>query len=174
MKKLLSYGMPFSLFLLAMQSGMASDVNNFTINYSIGVRPATCEVHTSNVDIVFEDAIGANMLETLGNMTEWNSGHSIELTNCEPGLKINMWMAGTPDQDIQFYKNEGTANNIMIELSGDDKNISYQNGSVQAFQLQPQQTAISIPLKARLLNNGNGAATPGTVRAVVTATFSYN
>ena len=32
MKKLLSYGMSFSLFLLAMQSGMATEVNNFTIN----------------------------------------------------------------------------------------------------------------------------------------------
>lgn len=174
MKKLLSYGMSFSLFLLAMQSGMATEVNNFTINYSIGVRPATCEVHTSNVDIVFEDAIGANMLETLGSMTEWNSGYSIELTNCEPGLRVNMWMAGTPDQDVQFYKNEGTAKNIMVELSGDEENHSYQNGYLKVFQLQPQQTAISIPLKARLLNNGQGATTSGTVRAVVTATFSYN
>lgn len=174
MKKLLSYGMSFSLFLLAMQSGMATEVNNFTINYSINVQPSTCEVHTTNVDIVFKDAIGANMLETLGDMTEWNSGYSIELTGCEPGSKINMWMAGTPDQDIQFYKNEGTADNIMIELSGDDKNISYQNGSVQIFQLKSQESNFSTPLKARLLNNGHGAATPGTVRAVVTATFSYN
>jgi type 1 fimbria pilin len=173
MNKLLSYGMSFSLFLLAMQSGMATDVNNFTINYSIGVRPATCEAHTSNVDIVFKDAIGANMLENLGDHTDWNSGYSIELTDCEPGTLVSMEMAGSPDTNTQFYKNDGTAENIMIELSGDDENHSYYNGFVKDFYLPSQENSLSIPLKARLLNNGQGPATPGTVKAVVTATFSY-
>ncbi|QLK61249.1 fimbrial protein [Enterobacteriaceae bacterium Kacie_13] len=173
MKKLLSYGISFSLLLLAMQSGLATEVNNVTINYSINVKPSTCEVHTSNVDIIFKDAIGANMLASLGTFTSWNSGYSIELTGCEPGAKIEMWMAGATDKDVQFYKNEGTAENIMVELSGDDRNISYQNGSVQVFQLASQESNLSIPLKARLLNNGFGPATPGTVKAVVTATFSY-
>lgn len=174
MKKLLSYGVSLSIFLLSMQSGMATDVNNVIINYSINVIPSTCEVHTSNVDIVFKDAIGANTLATLGDATDWNSGYSIELTGCEPGSRINMTMAGTPAANAQFYKSEGGAENIMIELSGDEANHSYQNGYLKVFDLAPQESNLSIPLKARLLNNGQGPATPGTVKAVVTATFSYN
>jgi type 1 fimbria pilin len=174
MKKLLSYGMSFSLFLLAMQSGMASNENNFTINYSIGVRPATCEFHTSDVDIIFKDSIGANMLESTGDATDWNSGYSIELTGCDPGTLISMTMAGTPDADVQFYKNDGTAENIMIELSGDNGNQRYYNGFTKDFYVSPQETSLSIPLKARLLNNGHGTVTPGSVNAVVTATFNYN
>ncbi|MCQ4170643.1 fimbrial protein [Hafnia paralvei] len=174
MNKLFLTGMLQVMLCLSAQAYAASDDNTVVINYSGLVVAATCEVRTGNVDIVFKDAIGANMLETLGDMTEWNSGYSIELIGCEPGSKVNMLMAGTPDPDVQFYKNEGTAKNIMIELSGDEENHSYQNGYVKVFQLQPQQSDLSIPLKARLLNNGQGAATPGTVRAVVTATFSYN
>ncbi|RXJ16396.1 fimbrial protein [Lelliottia nimipressuralis] len=152
----------------------ASEVNTVTINYSGLVVAATCEVKTNNVDIIFKDAIGANTLATLGDATDWNSGYSIELVDCEPGSRVSMTMAGTPDKDIQFYKNEGTAENVMIELSGDEENHSYQNGYLKVFDLDPQQSDLSIPLKARLLNNGHGPATPGQVKAIITASFIYN
>ncbi|MGA5653538.1 fimbrial protein [Rahnella contaminans] len=173
MNKLFLTGIFQAILCLSAQAYAASDVNTVVINYSGLVVAATCEVKTTNVDIIFKDAIGANMLESLGDRTDWNSGYSIELTGCEPGSLVSMTMAGTPDADVQFYKNEGTAENIMIELSGDDENHRYYNGFVKDFYLSPQESNLSIPLKARLLNNGRGAATPGTVKAVVTATFSY-
>lgn len=175
MKKLLSYGISLSLFLLAMQSGMAAEVNNVTIKYEIRVVTPPCAVMTKEVNMVLDDTPMLT-LENTNSMSEWTKGYSIKLSECEAGAKVVMTIAGTPATNPDYFKNTGgDAQNIMVELANDNESsMTYSNGKKYDIQLPVGAIETTIPLKARLLNDGGGPASAGKVGTVVTATFFYN
>ncbi|PKA28645.1 hypothetical protein CWR41_01340 [Cedecea lapagei] len=161
------------LLLSCSLSAYAAD--QVVINYSGYVVIPACEVITSKVDIIFHDEIGAQSLATSGTSTAWNGGYTIQLTGCEAGAKINMKMEGQAAANDKYYKNQADAKHIVVELaSDDDRETVYSNASSHDFQLPAGVDYLSIPLKARLLNSGDGEAEPGLVKSVITATFSYN
>lgn len=175
MNKLFLTGIFQAMLCLSAQAYAASEDNTVTINYSGLVVASPCEIVTEKVDIIFEDNIGADVLANTGDKTDWKAGYNINLSGCEPGTKITMKMEGQAATDNKYYKNQADAKNIVIELaSDDDQSTDYSNASERNFQLPVGVDNIAIPLKARLLNSGDGVAEPGLVKAVITATFSYN
>lgn len=151
-----------------------TDANIVKINYSGSVRIPPCTVITKNVAINLNE-IKQQTIMSSGSVTDWNKGYSIELSGCESGSLILMSISGTPASNTAYFKNQGDAKNISVELARDDdvNPTDYSDGKTYSIQLPVNADSTTIPLKARLLNSGEGDASGGTVKSVVTATFSY-
>lgn len=175
MKKILSLSAITLLMLASVQPSFGSAENNFTIEYKISVVSPPCAVMTKEVNMVLDDTPMLTLANT-NSVSEWTKGYSIKLSDCEAGAKVFMTIAGTPATNPAYFKNTGgDAQNIMVELAGDDDSSkTYSNGIKYDIQLPDGAVETTIPLKARLLNDGGGPAGAGKVGTVVTATFFYN
>ncbi|MEI6940162.1 type 1 fimbrial protein, partial [Klebsiella pneumoniae] len=70
-----------------------------------------------------------------------------------------------------YYKNQGTAGNIQLELQ-DDSGRRLNNGAAKLVQVDDSSQSASFPLKVRVLSV-KGGATQGTIQAVINVTYSY-
>ena len=79
--------------------------------------------------------------------------------------------SGTVDAS-GYYKNLGTAGNIQLELQDGNGSI-LNSGSQKSIVVDDSSQSVIFPLQVRVLSV-NGKATQGTIKSVISVTYTYS
>ncbi|EOU67866.1 fimbrial-like adhesin protein [Escherichia coli KTE14] len=132
-----------ALFTATLQ---AADVT-ITVNGRVVAKPCTIQTKEANVNL--GDLYTRN-LQQPGSASGW---HNITLSN------------------TGYYKNEGTAENIQIELR-DDQDAALKNGDSKTVIVDEITRNAQFPLKARAITV-NGNASQGTIEALINVIYTW-
>jgi minor fimbrial subunit len=167
----LAYG---SVILLVTYSMGLNAADVSTINITGNVIASPCVVDSSNSVINVDlQQIQATTLATAGTGSDWKS-FQIVLRDCPASTsKVQATFAGTQDgADAERYKNQGTATNLSIELTGSD-GMNYGNGKTATVDVNSGSQTATFSLRTRAYT-ASGGVTPGSINASVVASFTYN
>lgn len=144
----------------------AADVT-ITVNGKVVAKP--CTVSTVNATVDLGDLYTFSLVSA-GSSSAWHSV-ALDLSNCPIGTsRVVASFSGTADS-TGFYKNQGTASNIQLELQ-DDSGNTLNTGATKSVQVDDASQSARFPLQVRALSV-NGGATQGTIQAVINVTYTY-
>lgn len=96
----------------------------------------------------------------------------MSLTDCPIETStVTAIVTGSTD-NTGYYKNEGTAENIQIELR-DDQDATLKNGDSKTVIVDEITRNAQFPLKARAITV-NGNASRGTIEALINVIYTGN
>ena len=165
--KLTRNGWLLALMLsVASPTMQAADVT-ITVNGKVVAQP--CAVSTKNAAVELGDLYTFSLV-TAGSSSAWQDA-TLSLSNCPGGTsRVTASFSGTADA-TGYYKNQGTAGNIQLELQ-DDAGATLNTGTKKSVQVDGTTQTATFPLKVRALTV-NGGATQGTIQAVISVTYTY-
>ena len=103
----------------------AADVT-ITVNGKVVAKP--CTVSTANATVDLGDLYTFSLVSA-GSASAWHSV-ALDLSNCPVGTsRVIATFSGTADS-TGYYKNQGTAGNIQLELQ-DDSGTTLNNGAAK-------------------------------------------
>lgn len=144
----------------------AADVT-ITVNGKVVAKP--CTVSTTNVTVELGDLYTFSLVSA-GSFSAWHTV-ALELSNCPVGTsRVTASFSGTADS-TGYYKNQGTAGNIQLELQ-DDSGNRLNTGATKSVVVDDASQSARFPLQVRALSV-NGGATQGTIQAVINVTYTY-
>ncbi len=144
----------------------AADVT-ITVNGKVVAKP--CTVSTTNASVELGE-LSTFSLVSAGSASSWQST-ALDLNNCPVGTsRVTASFSGTADA-TGYYKNQGTAGNIQLELQDED-GTTLNTGARKEVQVDDATQSASFPLQVRALTV-NGGATQGTIQAVINVTYTY-
>ncbi|MEN0616905.1 fimbrial protein [Klebsiella indica] len=144
----------------------AADVT-ITVNGKVVAKP--CTVSTTNATVDLGDLYTFSLVSA-GSSSAWHSV-ALNLSNCPVGTsRVTASFSGTADA-TGYYKNQGTAGNIQLELQ-DDSGTTLNTGATKSVQVDEATQSASFPLQVRALTV-KGGATQGTIQAVINVTYTY-
>ncbi|EGT4253648.1 type 1 fimbrial protein [Citrobacter amalonaticus] len=144
----------------------AADVT-ITVNGKVVAKP--CTVSTTNASVELGDLYTFSLVSA-GSSSAWHTV-ALELSNCPVGTsRVTASFSGTADS-TGYYKNQGTAGNIQIELQ-DDSGNRLNTGATKSVVVDDASQSARFPLQVRALSV-NGGATQGTIQAVINVTYTY-
>lgn len=85
----------------------------------------------------------------------------------QSGIFADVWRV----TQERYYKNEGTAENIQIELR-DDQDAALKNGDSKTVIVDEITRNAQFPLKARAITV-NGNASQGTIEALINVIYTW-
>lgn len=149
----------------------AADVVNLSVTGNIIAAP--CQVKSDSVTISVDlgQNIGASTLKNASDATPWVPV-DVSVVNCPAATtKATILFQGTADSvnPNDMYQNTGTATNLAVQLQGAGGQ-PYGNG--KSFTGTIVSNAYTFHMQARAFTQ-TGNVMPGTISAVVTATFTY-
>lgn len=154
------------LLSMSVSTSQGADIN-ITVNGRVVARP--CNIATTNASIDLGDLFTFS-LKSAGSTSAWHDT-ALSLTNCPIGTsRVVATFSGMVD-NTGYYKNQGTAGNIQLELQ-DDSGRRLNNGAAKLVQVDDSSQSASFPLKVRVLSV-KGGATQGTIQAVINVTYIY-
>ncbi|MBE0128463.1 fimbrial protein [Citrobacter amalonaticus] len=155
-----------AVFLAASAVVQAADVT-ITVNGKVVAKP--CTVSTTNATVELGDLYTFSLV-TAGSSSAWHTV-ALELSNCPVGTsRVTASFSGTADS-TGYYKNQGTAGNIQLELQ-DDSGNRLNTGATKSVVVDDASQSARFPLQVRALSV-NGGATQGTIQAVINVTYTY-
>ncbi|EGT3573057.1 fimbrial protein [Citrobacter sp. ANG330] len=144
----------------------AADVT-ITVNGKVVAKP--CTVSTTNATVELGDLYTFSLVSA-GSFSAWHTV-ALELSNCPVGTsRVTASFSGTADS-TGYYKNQGTAGNIQLELQ-DDSGNRLNTGATKSVVVDDASQSARFPLQVRALSV-NGGATQGTIQAVINVTYTY-
>ena len=151
-----------AILALASATIQAADVT-ITVNGKVVAKP--CTVSTTNATVDLGDLYSFSLMSA-GAASAWHDV-ALELTNCPVGpSRVTASFSGAAD------KNQGTAQNIQLELQ-DDSGNTLNTGATKTVQVDDSSQSAHFPLQVRALTV-NGGATQGTIQAVISITYTYS
>lgn len=144
----------------------AADVT-VTVNGSVVAKPCTVSTKTANVDL--GDLYTFN-LTSPGSASDWHTV-SLDLTNCPVGTSVVMATFKGVADSVGYYKNQGTAGNIQLQLQ-DSSGNNLNNGAQKRMPVSDATLSTSFPLQVRAISV-RGGATQGTIQAAIDVTYTY-
>lgn len=148
-------------------SSQAYDIN-ITVNGRVVAKP--CTIGTTDVNIDLGDLFSFSFISP-GSSSSWNK-FSLDLSNCPVGTsRVVATFSGTVDAS-GYYKNLGTAGNIQLELQDGNGSI-LNSGSQKSIVVDDSSQSVIFPLQVRVLSV-NGNATQGTIKSVISVTYTYS
>ncbi|WNN47059.1 fimbrial protein [Siccibacter colletis] len=144
-----------------------------TMTATVVASPCTVDSDSITKTIALDGGNGlqAKDLQTAGATSAWVD-FDINLKDCPAGTtQAVMTFSGTADDDdAANYKNTGTAKNIAVQLNEKGSGNQLSNGIAWTRDITSGTAQYSMSARAY---TKNGGTTPGTVQAVVTASFTY-
>ena len=135
------------------------------------VIASPCQVNDGNdsLSIDLGDSIRAGDIFEPGSGSEWKQAELVLI--CPPSARLfNVTFTGISDDDEPaYYKNTGTAQRVMVELTDTVSETAFKNG-ITLENLEVGGAYI-IVMRARAVSKGNPM--PGTISAQVQATITY-
>ena len=131
-----------AILALASATIQAADVT-ITVNGKVVAKP--CTVSTTNATVDLGDLYSFSLM---------SAG------------------AASAADSTGYYKNQGTAQNIQLELQ-DDSGNTLNTGATKTVQVDDSSQSAHFPLQVRALTV-NGGATQGTIQAVISITYTYS
>lgn len=149
----------------------AADVVNLSVTGNIIAAP--CQVKSDSVTISVDlgQNIGASTLKNASDATQWVPV-DVSVVNCPAATtKATILFQGTADSanPNDMYQNTGTATNLAVQLQGTG---GQPFGNGKSFTGTIVSNAYTFHMQARAYTQ-SGNVMPGTISAVVTATFTY-
>lgn len=155
-----------AVILTASAVVQAADVT-ITVNGKVVAKP--CTVSTTNATVELGDLYTFSLVSA-GSSSAWHSV-ALELSNCPVGTsRVTASFSGTADS-TGYYKNQGTAGNIQLELQ-DDSGNRLNTGATKSVVVDDASQSARFPLQVRALSV-SGGATQGTIQAVINVTYTY-
>ncbi|MFI7784887.1 fimbrial protein [Citrobacter amalonaticus] len=155
-----------TVILAASAVVQATDVT-ITVNGKVVAKPCTVSTTTATVEL---GDLYTFSLVNAGSSSAWHSV-ALELSNCPVGTsRVTASFSGTADS-TGYYKNQGTAGNIQLELQ-DDSGNRLNTGATKSVVVDDASQSARFPLQVRALSV-NGGATQGTIQAVINVTYTY-
>ncbi len=152
-----------ALFTATLQ---AADVT-ITVNGRVVAKPCTIQTKEANVNL--GDLYTRN-LQQPGSASGWHN-ITLSLTDCPVETSaVTAIVTGSTD-NTGYYKNEGTAENIQIELR-DDQDATLKNGDSKTVIVDEITRNAQFPLKARAITV-NGNASQGTIEALINVIYTW-
>ncbi|MBN7749597.1 fimbrial protein, partial [Escherichia coli] len=109
-------------------------------------------------------------LQQPGSASGWHN-ITLSLTDCPVETSaVTAIVTGSTD-NTGYYKNEGTAENIQIELR-DDQDAALKNGDSKTVIVDEITRNAQFPLKARAITV-NGNASQGTIEALINVIYTW-
>ncbi|WP_336212680.1 fimbrial protein [Enterobacter sp. P82] len=144
-----------------------------TLNITGNVIASPCQVSSDSItkSVDLGQSIQASSLQTAGAATDWVN-FDINLNSCPAGTtKAIMTMHGTADlfNPADMYRNTGTATNLAVQVQSQ---AGDQLGNTKTISGTIASNAYTYKFRARAYTQ-NGGVMPGSISAVVTATFEY-
>ncbi len=164
----------YALLIVAAVASMANAAD-VTINISGKITDAPCTVDASggaNPSIKLGDNIASTTLASNGATSTWVP-FSIKLINCPPSKNnIIATFTGTSDNADagSLYANTGDAKNVAVQFTDADGGGLGNNRTLTVAKAADNSAIFNLKTRMR----ATGAATGGTVSAIVFATFTYN
>ncbi|WP_157916768.1 fimbrial protein [Escherichia coli] len=144
----------------------AADVT-ITVNGRVVAKPCTIQTKEANVNL--GDLYTRN-LQQPGSASGWHN-ITLSLTDCPVETSaVTAIVTGSTD-NTGYYKNEGTAENIQIELR-DDQDAALKNGDSKTVIVDEITRNAQFPLKARAITV-NGNASQGTIEALINVIYTW-
>lgn len=155
-----------TVILAASAVVQAADVT-IIVNGKVVAKPCTVSTTTATVEL---GDLYTFSLVNAGSSSAWHSV-ALELSNCPVGTsRVTASFSGTADS-TGYYKNQGTAGNIQLELQ-DDSGNRLNTGATKSVVVDDASQSARFPLQVRALSV-NGGATQGTIQAVINVTYTY-
>ena len=124
--------------------------------------PIAVQADIDRVDII--------PLQQPGSASGWHN-ITLSLTDCPVETSaVTAIVTGSTD-NTGYYKNEGTAENIQIELR-DDQDAALKNGDSKTVIVDEIPRNAQFPLKARAITV-NGNASQGTIEALINVIYTW-
>lgn len=140
---------------------------NLTVNGRVVAKPCTIQTKEANVNL--GDLYTRN-LQQPGSASGWHN-ITLSLTDCPVETSaVTAIVTGSTD-NTGYYKNEGTAENIQIELR-DDQDATLKNGDSKTVIVDEITRNAQFPLKARAITV-NGNASQGTIEALINVIYTW-
>ncbi len=159
-------GWLLAVTLVAPSTLQAADVT-ITVNGKVVAKP--CTVSITNATVELGDLYTFSLVSA-GSTSDWHTV-ALELSNCPVGTsRVTASFSGTADS-TGYYKNQGTAGNIQLELQ-DDSGNRLNTGATKSVQVDDASQSAHFPLQVRAISV-NGGATQGTIQAVINVTYTY-
>lgn len=159
-------GWLLAVTLAAPSTLQAADVT-ITVNGKVVAKP--CTVSTTNATVELGDLYTFSLVPA-GSTSAWHTV-ALDLSNCPVGTsRVTASFSGTADS-TGYYKNQGSAGNIQLELQ-DDSGNRLNTGATKSVQVDDATQATRFPLQVRAISV-NGGATQGTIQAVINVTYTY-
>ncbi|MFJ3458598.1 fimbrial protein [Scandinavium goeteborgense] len=149
----------------------ASDPVNINVTGNIVASPCTVDTANSNLSPSLGEIQGTT-LEAPNSFSDWVP-FKLVLKDCPAGTqKATVTFNGTPDTNspASMYVNTGNATNVAVELQGSGGDL-FGNGKYYTGDIFADHT-YTYNLKTRAYST-TGNVTPGTISAVIQATFTY-
>ncbi|EAY5893661.1 type 1 fimbrial protein [Salmonella enterica] len=170
----ITYGKKTAVFILACGSLFAASSQATTIDITGLVIASPCVVNGGNdsLSVDLGTNIQAASLQADGDASPWVV-KKLTLTNCPNSTtSFSVTFSGTADTDTDYYKNTGTATNLMLELTSSPSSTgAYKNGAKIENVAIGSTHAYDLELYARAV--AKGEVMPGTIEGQVQATFTY-
>lgn len=149
---------------------VSSDSLNFTVDLQKGrVVAKPCTIQTKEANVNLGDLYTRN-LQQPGSASGWHN-ITLSLTDCPVETSaVTAIVTGSTD-NTGYYKNEGTAENIQIELR-DDQDATLKNGDSKTVIVDEITRNAQFPLKARAITV-NGNASQGTIEALINVIYTW-
>lgn len=145
-----------ALFTATLQ---AADVT-ITVNGRVVAKPCTIQTKEANVNL--GDLYTRNLQQP---------GSASGLTDCPVETSVVTAIVTGSTDNTGYYKNEGTAENIQIELR-DDQDAALKNGDSKTVIVDEITRNAQFPLKARAITV-NGNASQGTIEALINMIYTW-
>lgn len=159
-------GWLLAVILAAPSTLQAADVT-ITVNGKVVAKP--CTVSTTNATVELGDLYTFSLVSA-GSTSAWHTV-ALDLSNCPVGTsRVTASFSGTADS-TGYYKNQGSAGNIQLELQ-DDSGNRLNTGATKSVQVDEATQTTRFPLQVRAISV-NGGATQGTIQAVINVTYTY-
>uniref|UniRef100_S0DGJ7 Putative fimbrial protein n=1 Tax=termite gut metagenome TaxID=433724 RepID=S0DGJ7_9ZZZZ len=151
----------------------AVNADPVTLNITGNVVASPCQIASDSVtkSVNLGTAIQASNLQTAASSSDWVN-FTIDLVSCPAGTtSATMTMHGTADTNStgDLYKNTGTATNVAVQVQ---TQAGGQMGDGKTLTGTIANNAYSYTMRARAYS-AKGGVMPGSISAVVTATFVY-
>ncbi|WP_409516328.1 fimbrial protein [Atlantibacter sp.] len=172
MKKLSNIAGTTIGLLMVMHSAYAADTVNLNITGNVVASPCVVNGGVGNIDVDLGNIQATTLAAAGSSSTE--IPFDIKLTACPTGTSsVTATFAGTSDPvaGVNYYKSTGTAGNVAVALIQASNSSLKGNGSTITQAVQADRT-VTMSMKAKAYSSA-GSATPGTIKSVVTATFTY-
>ncbi|MBW7981905.1 fimbrial protein [Enterobacillus tribolii] len=151
-----------------------ADAISLYVNGNIIASPCVVEGGSDiNIDLGQELLTSAvNAIDYGDKESDWKN-FTINLKDC-PSSKESVIATfhGTPGSHPTLYANTGDAGNVEVELRTQDGESPMGNGMEHWATIKSDRSA-AFTLKARAVSPARNA-TPGSIAAVVTMSFTYN
>ncbi|MEL9687650.1 type 1 fimbrial protein [Escherichia coli] len=152
-----------ALFTATLQ---AADVT-ITVNGRVVAKPCTIQTKEANVN---PGDLYTHNLQQPGYVTGWQH-INLSLTDCLVETSAVTEIGTGSTYNTGYYKNEGTAENIQIELR-DEQNATLKNGDRKTVIVDEITRNAQFPLKARAITV-NGNASQGTIEALINVIYTW-